>query len=72
MSELRQQRVDLPDPCMFSDHRRLAKYFQKLKIMELTLQDLIHSEVENNPIIVEAVYNYISHAHSVYLLYING
>ena len=35
--------------------------------MELTLQDLAHSEVENDPMVVEAAYNYILHAHSVYL-----
>ena len=67
MGELRRQWVDLPDPSMFSDHRSLAKYSRELKVMELTLQDLAHSEVENDPMVVEAAYNYILHAHSVYL-----
>ena len=67
MDELRQQWVDLLDSSMFSDHRSLAKYSRELRVMELTLQDLAHSEVENDPMVVEAVYNYISHAYSVYL-----
>ena len=67
VGEPRRQWVDLPDPSMFSDHRSLAKYFRELKVMELTLQDLAHSKVESNPMTVEAAYNYISHAHSVYV-----
>ena len=67
MGELRRQWVDLPDPSMFSDHRSLAKYSRELKVMELTLQDLAHSEVENDPMVVEAAHHYILHAHSVYL-----
>ena len=67
MGELRRQWVDLPDSSMFSDHCSLAKYSRELKVMELTLQDLAHSEVENDPMVVEDAYNYILHAHSVYL-----
>ena len=67
ISELRRQWVDLSDSSMFSDHRSLAKYSRELKVMELTPQDLAHSEVENDTMVVEAAYNYILHAHSVYL-----
>ena len=67
MGELRRQWVDLPGPPMFSDHRSLAEYSRKIKVMELTLQDFAHSETENDPMVVEAVNNYISRAHSVYL-----
>ena len=67
MGELRRQWVDLPDPSMFSDHRSLAKYSREIKVMELILQDLAHSKAENHPMVVEAAYNYILHAHSVYL-----
>ena len=59
--------MDLPNPSMFSDHRSQAKYSRELKVMELTLQDLDHSEIENNPMVAEAAYNYISHTHFVYL-----
>ena len=52
---------------MFSDHRSLAKYSRKFKIMEITQQDLAYSEVENHPTVVQAAYNYIFHAHSVHL-----
>ena len=67
VSELRRQWVDLSDPSMFSDYRSLAKYSRELQVMKLTMQDLAHSKVENDPMVVVAAYNYISHAHSVYL-----
>ena len=65
MGKLRRQWVDLPDLSMFSDYRNLAKYSRELKVVELTLQDLAHSEVENHSIVVEAAYNYILHAYCV-------
>ena len=65
MDKLRRQWVNVPDLSMFSDHRSLAKYSRELKVVELTLQDLAHSDVENHSIVVEAAYNYIFNAHCV-------
>ena len=67
MDELGQQWVDVPDIFMFSNYLSLDKYSRELKVMKLILQDLAHSEVENDPIVVKAAYNYILHAYSVYL-----
>ena len=67
MGELGQQWVNLPDSSMFSDHLSFAKYSRELKVMELILQDLANNEVKNDPMVVEAAYNYILHVHSVYL-----
>ena len=67
LEEIRKPWVDSPLPSFFTCHRKLAKYSRELKVMKLTLRDYAYSGEENDPNVLEAVYDYVSLAHSIYL-----
>jgi len=67
INEFRKPWVDNPDASFFSSHRNLTRCERDLKVMVLALKEYACNEEENDLEELEAVYDYILNARSVYV-----
>ena len=67
LDEIRTAWVDHPSTPQLISHRHLFRYSQELTVMQITLREYAYSEDNNELDVVNAVFEYVTRAHDVYL-----
>ena len=68
LNEIRIAWVDHPSTPQLISHRHLFRYSQELTVMQITLREYAYSEDNNELDVVNAVFEYVTRAHDVYLM----